>query len=109
MVDHRQMLAHGGVALGGAVRGGAHLPAEQAGPPGLDGPGRWQRAADALGGHFHLINAAVGVEVDRLDAHAAVEVAGLGRAVVENVPLAVEFGDRAVVVPGLRSRSRYCR
>ena len=92
IVNHGQVLA-----VTRAVRPrlqglAVHLTRKQAGAPCLDILSGQQRGEYTLGGHLHFVDTFVRVEVDWLDGHPAVEFAGLRGAVVENVPLPVEFG-----------------
>ena len=79
---------------------------KQAGSPGFDGLSCRQRAADTLGGHLHLVDAAIDIEANWFDAYAAVKIAGLGGAVVEDVPLPIELNNRTVVITRFPGRSR---
>ena len=87
---------------GGGVCFKAHIAPHFAGPAGSQRFAGGQGRSAAGGGHFHFVDRAVGIDGDGLDAHVAGAGAVVGGAVIEDIPLAVEAFQRAVVVPGLR-------
>jgi hypothetical protein len=76
-MDLREILSHSRVRLCGAMGGSSNMSLEQAGPPSLHWLSDWQWPAGPLSSHLYFVNAAIFVEADRLDADAAIEVAGL--------------------------------
>ena len=75
---------------------------QQAGPCRICRPAGIQRSSRTLGGHLHFVDRSVFVEGDGLEASLSHRPAGMGGAVIEDVPLSLVFDDRPVVVPGLR-------